>query len=82
MAIWQQNYDPAASGNNTFALGDFNEDGKIDSGDLALWQQNYDPIGSAGLDNLGASVPEPATMLLLGTGIIAGIGLGRRRRLN
>jgi hypothetical protein len=83
LAIWQQNYDPLGTGNNTFAMGDWNNDGKIDGGDLALWQQNYDPLGSeAGVDGLGANVPEPATLMLVGSGLIGGLGVIRRRRTN
>ena len=81
LAIWQQNYDPLGTGNNTFALGDWNGDGKIDGGDLALWQQNYDPIGSAGADGMGANVPEPATLLLIATGLAGACGYYRRRRV-
>jgi hypothetical protein len=40
-------------------MGDWNEDGLVDSADLALWQQNYDPVGHT---------PEPATLALLALG--------------
>ncbi len=46
MAIWQINYDPLGENDNTFEMGDFDGDGKIDGSDLALWQLNYDPVGS------------------------------------
>ena len=80
LTLWQQHYDPLALNQNTFAMGDWNGDGKIDGGDLAIWQQNYDPIGPGGADGMGTNVPEPTTLFLLGTGLVAGIGVLRRRR--
>ena len=58
--------------------GDANGNWKVDGSDLALWQQNYDPIGPG----LGETVPEPTTMLLLGTGALCLAGFTRRRLMN
>ena len=77
LAIWQQNYDPVGVNRNIWEMGDWDGNGKIDGADLALWQQNYDPVGTG----VGA-VPEPATMLLLGTGVLSALGYVRRRRLS
>ena len=30
---------------SNYAMGDVNNDGKVDSADLAIWQRNYDPLG-------------------------------------
>ena len=92
LALWQQHYDPLGlnADNNTFAMGDWNGDGKIDGGDLALWQQYYNPLGPptgvgalglAGELNLNVEVPEPATMLILGTGVLGIFAYYRRRRM-
>ena len=69
LALWQQNYDPmGANPFNAWYRGDWNDDDKINGADLALWQQNY-------------RTPEPATIMLLGTGLLAGMGVIRRRKL-
>ncbi len=71
LAVWQENYDPLGLNQNTFAMGDWNFDNHVDGVDLALWQQNYNPLGST------ETIPEPATLLLVGLG---GVLLARRRR--
>ena len=78
LAAWQQNYDPLMANHNTTAMGDFNEDGKIDGSDLALWQISYSPLGAAGGME---TIPEPATLFLLGTGVLSALGFIHRRRL-
>ena len=77
LAAWQTGYDPLATTPGLFADGDFNQDARIDGADLALWQQNYDPLGAGGLDG-ATSIPEPNTLVLLGTGLLAAVGLKRR----
>ena len=84
LAIWQQNYDPLGTGNNTFATGDWNADNTIDGGDLALWQQNYDPLGpsdgAAFAFGGGTEIPEPTTLLLLVLGVLPATLVRRRGR--
>ena len=69
LGVWQRNYDPLGNHQNTFALGDWDGDGTIDSADLGLWQRNYNPLGPTEV------VPEPATLLLLASGLLL---VGRR----
>ena len=94
LAAWQQNYDPVGGGGSyTYQEGDWDGNGKIDGADLALWQQNYNPVGMHDAGSvylfeqfippveLGTqAVPEPGTMVLLGTGLLAAVGGIRRRR--
>ncbi len=79
LAIWQTNYDPIGVHLNTFGIGDWDHDGRINGADLASWQQNYDPIGSRDVGEF-QSVPEPASMLMVGSGLIVVLGRVSRRR--
>ena len=78
LALWQSNYDPTGLNSNTFAMGAFDGNGSIDGADLALWQSNYDPLGPG----LTETIPEPTTMLLLGTGALCLAGITRRRLMS
>ena len=86
LAIWQQNYDPLGSDNNTWAMGDWNADSKIDGADLALWQQYYSPLGTTGIGasdliiSMGIEVPEPASALFALSGLPFVAALMRRKR--
>ena len=76
LALWQINYDALGTNPyNSWYWGDWNDDDIIDGADLALWQQNYDPIGTG-----MSTIPEPATIMLLGTGLLADGGCIRRRK--
>ena len=81
LALWQQHYDSLGLNgeNNVWAWGNWNDDNKIDGADLALWQQNYDPLGPGGAGL--APVPEPGTLMLIGTGALGIIGWIRRSRI-
>ncbi len=82
LARWQQNYDPTGSNapNNNWDMGDWDDNQKIDGADLALWQQNYDPVGTIGSFAGTQAIPEPTTLLLLGTSALGLLGTACRRR--
>ena len=81
LAIWQRNYDPLGNNANTFDQGDWDGNGHIDSADLALWQRNYHPLymGPGSALSSPEVTPEPATLLLVGPGLLTLVGLTRRR---
>ena len=59
---------------------DGNHNNQIDVGDYAVWRSNFgNTAGSgAGLGSNGA-VPEPMTLGLVGVGVLALVGVRRRR---
>ena len=81
LATWQRSYDPLGT-TRTFDQGDWDGNGRIDSADLATWQRNYHPLymGPASLGSPEVT-PEPATLLLVGSGLLTLARVtGRRKR--
>ena len=59
-----------------WTTGDFNGDGRVDINDLTIVLTNYGMTSGAGIK----AVPEPASVVLLGVGVIALLGFAKRRR--
>jgi seryl-tRNA(Sec) selenium transferase len=88
-----QNYNAAVKNttDSWWTHGDFTYDGTVDFNDLVKLAQNYntalptDPIAGApvsfeaDLARAFASVPEPATLSVLGLGAVALLGRRKRR---
>jgi hypothetical protein len=73
LAIWRNAFD-------LNQLGDADGDNDSDGEDFLIWQQQFGSIPGAGAA-LGATVPEPASALMLVTGLVAAIAFcGKRCR--
>jgi hypothetical protein len=63
---------------NAWAYGDFNSDGLVNGADFNVVLSNYNQGTTS--SNLTAAVPEPGTLLLLGTCLLGLLAYGWRKR--
>ena len=71
--IWQRNNGASGASNSQ---GDSNGDGFVNAADLGNWKARFGlPSGEA----VTVSIPEPATMSLLGAGVLLGFVVRRKR---
>lgn len=75
----------AINGPNPISLNTLGAYGSLDDSNLVLYSQygvRYDVTGSTVTAATAANTPEPSSLILLGTGVLAGAGAIRRRFLS
>jgi hypothetical protein len=73
-AVWRSTF-----GSTTDASADGNRDGVVDSRDYVIWRKNVPTAGAATTTSRPVSVPEPAAMALVMTGLVVLTFAFRRR---
>jgi hypothetical protein len=73
--LWRDHLGQAGD----FRAGDFDGDGTVTMADYAIWKNNYGQTGGGAGAGASASVPEPATWLLMTLGGLALVGMRRSR---